>query len=543
MGSQHLDFTKSPDTGDATVASIVPVADAEPATAAVFQRPSEALRNRTEVLRNAVEDLNYLTAFEGMLPVSGGGTITWDGTKFTTTADLVMRPLMAPLTSLPATLSTLTSTVIGDTTPQFTFSTRTTRPGSFYPLRAYGRYMDVIPGANEFSFEIVVQSGATLALTLVPPEDPRHYVLTVNNETVEQVNTYLTTDAGLNEFRGRFVITATPANRTQAVRALPRTYFKGAVDAEVHIIPSTSLATFFLTHTMADGDTLAIWYDTLWSQNGGGRKQSIADTTTENNAVLADTSLFIVSGSPSKVPYAIPVARNVGGTLVFAGGAKVSAGTPGQYLPNLGALEGLPGSTYSIGNGTINRVLLTGASGTGAEGGLVLRDGADGARPTATLDYTAAAALLNGADGNAYHTHTPLLQRWRSASPGKAITGTGTVMTGVSPTFTDAPFNFATATNNQLVEIAYNINMRLSVDTAVTVSVWLDGVQLNSGDTLNMVTDTYTANSDPDAPTYTLNGSWWVTVPTKGSAHDLQIKVAPGAGTLTIYPDSRVTLS
>jgi hypothetical protein len=548
MGTQNIDFTKSPDTGDATTASIQPLADAEPATAAVFQRPSEALRNRTEVLRAGVEDLNYLADFDRVMTLEGGQVISWSsavGGKFVTTDNLRLRPFLSPLSSLPATLATLPSTVLGDTTPQFTFSTRSTAYLGLMPLRAYGRLNDTIAGANKYSFEIVQQTGAALALTLGPTDDPRHYVLTVDNHTVSQVETYLIGSSTIQEFRNRFTITVTPANKTQPVRVLPRTFFKGAVDAEVHEIPPSAFAAFFTdtNNYMLQGDVLAISYDGLWAQNGGGRKQSIADSAVENNAVLTQNSLFIVRKNPEKMPHSIPVAARVldadGEYMLFANGKKVFSDAPGYSLPQLGTLTGGATAQFII-HDPVQVEDYVKLAAPGGQGTLTLSDGVN---PVAALSYTAAATLLNGGDGNAYHTHTPLLQRWRSATPGKAIsTAGGTVMTGVSPTFTDTPFHFATSVNNQIVELSYNILMGLSSASAVTVSVWLNGVHINAGDTVDLVTDVYDANN-PDIPNYTLNGSWWVTVPTKATDNTLQIKVTPSAGTLTLDADSRITLS
>lgn len=80
-----LDFVKTgADTGYNDSNSVQPVSNSEPADQTVFRRPSENIRNRTEVIRRAVDEaLAEMSSDRGLMLVSDSAdaTITWGGPK------------------------------------------------------------------------------------------------------------------------------------------------------------------------------------------------------------------------------------------------------------------------------------------------------------------------------------------------------------------------------------------------------------------------------------------------------------------------------
>jgi hypothetical protein len=109
-----VDLRQGGDTGVNTSAAIQPILNGEPATSTNFQRPSENLRGRTEVMRQAHRDHYYARDFAANMVIEGatGHTIAWAGsTTFggtgivTQAGNLTIRPLLTPRVSTKGTLT------------------------------------------------------------------------------------------------------------------------------------------------------------------------------------------------------------------------------------------------------------------------------------------------------------------------------------------------------------------------------------------------------------------------------------------------------
>lgn len=347
MGSQNVDYAQSnADTGAADSASIQPIQNGEVGSAAVFSRPSENLRQRTEVIRRELEDDKYLNDVDRQLTMFGGGSITWDGAtddpsvpgdgKFTLGASLHVKPALATKTCTPAKLSVgsgASEVIIATVTAPYTYL-----GVSYQPVRAYGRWGDANNGgANKYSVKVNASAGGALAIVLGPAGDPWTPDITI---TVDPTPTTGTTCdalvAALNAnltFRQLGLIAALGAGAVSgtviATASFDKTYLSGAVDAEQHVVTAAGLAAFFgvAGNALAVGDVLAVQYPGVSSASGGGRRQSI-DEAPENTlgaGANCDNNLFILRLHPDRVAYAIPLCKVLDdGRLLFLEGTAIN---------------------------------------------------------------------------------------------------------------------------------------------------------------------------------------------------------------------------
>jgi hypothetical protein len=386
MASQNLDFSlpgNVGDTGEIDANAIRPFEDNEDAYAANFNRPLQNLRNRTEVLRKASEDLAYLVDADRAFIIRGGGLVNWAGPttndttlgSFTIAEQLVLRSFLSPDVSTPA--STLIYGV--------KISTRTTVSGSLKPPRAYS-------GANKIRVIVTGVSDASLGLLIdgTPADNVR---LTVNSaasggttrqELVDYLNansTFLSAGLTASLYDGALGSDNIGVNFTVS----PTTYnLKGAVDAEKHVISPTGLASFFTVsgNLMREGDTLCIWYDTLTDNTYGGRRQSIAESP--ENSASVDNNLFLLRKNPERQPLAIPLCTVANGFLIFVNGVGLE---PGLGAPVYSGSEGHPYARFEI---------------VGNRGQIRLGKDGETARVTTKDDFD---VVFGGGNADSYHTH------------------------------------------------------------------------------------------------------------------------------------------
>lgn len=294
------------DSGYTNNAAIRPVADGEPGNAAVFSRPSENLRTRTEVVREELEALKFLTDADRALLLTSTGDITWAGLPtgtFSTTADLVVKPFMAPAVSTAPRVKICTGT-------QAQITIRGKQLGTAPTPRAYS-------GANNIRFTFKEANFADGSITIdQSATDPNFYTVTYDNNVtngttvdaapgssfIQQFNAHgLMIAAGLEaviEGGGSpaevgfpppppvitaskitdYIVTAPPEANEKDV---PR-YMSGAADAEKHIIANSTLTSFWAAdggtlNKLVEGDVLCIWYDALVDGSYGGRRESMLD--------------------------------------------------------------------------------------------------------------------------------------------------------------------------------------------------------------------------------------------------------------------------
>ena len=340
---QYVQFnTGATDSGQNDAASISPVTDGEAATEAVFQRPSENLRARTEVVRSELEALKYIADADRTMLLSSAGDVTWDGLPagtFSVTADLTLRPFLAPATSTPARLVTNTNAGL---TNKIIVATH--QLGTASQKRAYS-------GANQISLVWAPVPGGTFSV--VKSGDPDvAYTITFNSLTT--TNTGLVSalngnttfqNAGLVASLGggtvAFDLVEIPSGE-QAQR-----YLSGATDAEKHVISASTLNTFAAANPLQEGDVLCIWYDELVSSTAGtygGRRQSIDEApenvAPNNGADIPIGSLFLLRTNPERAVGALPVCTVAEGNLVFLNNRVYASGETGPLSSSGGSYQG-----------------------------------------------------------------------------------------------------------------------------------------------------------------------------------------------------------
>lgn len=347
MSTQNVDFEQSgatADTGEKEAAAIRPVLDGEPGIQATFQRPSENLRTRTEIIRDEIEALKYLADADRGILAYGGGNLLWDGVSagggdgtFTITQDLTIRPFLSPATSTKA------KAIIRGV------SFETQLAGPVVP-RSYS-------GANKISVRLEGSNGAVLGVVISgTPAD--NVTITVNTHpssgtSKQELIDYLTLNgaAGPVAYRALGLTAAleTGAVGTDKVNDTgvwtytgltpDEKLFAGGADAEKHTITATGLATFFADplNAMAEGDVLAIWYDELVNGSYGGRRESMSDLP--ENSANVDNNIFLLRRYPERMPLALPVATILSDQVRLIDGSILPKGTE---VTLTGGLPGLP---------------------------------------------------------------------------------------------------------------------------------------------------------------------------------------------------------
>lgn len=346
MATQNVEFkisgSATADTGEDTVNAIRPINDGDPADQTTFRRPTENLRQRTEVVRKELEALKYLSDADRQLLLTGGGSVAWSGPVglgtgtgiFTITADLTVRPFLSPdaSTQSRATIRGIDFVTIN--------APATVNATTVNPPRAYN-------GANKITVELTGSDGATVACTLKTASMPQDDLLitidtnVVNGTTRQQLITFLNNN---DTFRllGLVAVLPTGQDPNEILNAggtfgtSDLQLLKGAADAEKHVITQGGLSAFFTTsaNRMAEGDVLCIWYDELvMSGSYGGRRQSLDEApekdSNPNSGANVDLNLFLLKNNPERLAQAIPVARVVSDSLVFINGKTLAMGETG----------------------------------------------------------------------------------------------------------------------------------------------------------------------------------------------------------------------
>lgn len=349
MATQYVDFETTGDTGQNDPTSIEPVENGEAATAAVFQRPSENLRVRTETLKSQVEQLKYLSDADRALVLTASGDISWAGLPtgtFTASSDVTLKPFMSPATSTPATV---TFTLEGTKTMTFT----TSMVGASGRPRAYN-------GANELSVQFVGIDGGTLSSAIEGLPNNK-FVITYNSNAVtgttsDDLLLFLSSGLPATQLAAlRLVVSFSATDTTVITPPSTEQRLSGAADAEKHVISASAFSTFFtdVNNTLTEGDVLCVWYDDLVLPSGGGRRQSI-DEAPENippldGAAVSSSSLFLLRRYPERLPGALPVATVQNGKLIFVNNRVYGAGESGPLVSSGSSYQGSAPDAFADG--------------------------------------------------------------------------------------------------------------------------------------------------------------------------------------------------
>jgi len=348
MTTQDLNFTvETPITGDTgertDSASIKPIVPGDPARAISVNRPLQNLRNRTEILRQTVEDLLHKTDSQSWFIAGGNAAgegaatpkVTWNHTTgiFVVDSPLVLQNLVSPAESQQETHSyNFGSPVTG-----------TVAIGTDV-LRAYG-------GANRLKLIWENATAASLATAAVPNKcdivvsgSPVHIITirlvdtgkaiisdlidAVDSRAVElaaagcsivpagDYNTYLTWDEIPDPIY--------PVDSLFKVYTFSKTY-----ERELHYITATVFSDFFATsaNCLLDGDTLAIAFATYED-----RRTSFSGTGGVSTVVVGD--LFNARLNPEKLANCIPLCKRVGDVLYWIDGTVCASGTQVSFREN-----------------------------------------------------------------------------------------------------------------------------------------------------------------------------------------------------------------
>lgn len=373
MARQNIDFTTSAlnppnapaddglDTGTKTATAVRPINDGEPAQGAVFKRPSENLRTRTEVIRDELEDLKFLSDADKAMLLTSTGDITWNGLPagtFTATQNLVLKPFLAPNTSTASRLI-----ICANTQAQVTI--RSKQNGLSGQPRAYS-------GANNITVDfqpVVVGTGAIIVTTTgdgnrVHVQYDSHAVsgttagLNSLNGFIQQFNassvaialgleavaegTGTPTEVGFPtppSFIAASMLDLYITGPEKATR-----YMSGAAEAEKHILTPGNITSFFAAdggtlNKFVEGDVLCVWYDKLVDLAYGGRRQSLSEPP-ENSSTIPSGSLFMLRRFPARLPGALPVATVVNGQLIFISGRVFNTGETGPLVSSGASYQG-----------------------------------------------------------------------------------------------------------------------------------------------------------------------------------------------------------
>lgn len=401
-GQDILFETLTGDTGENDAASIQPYADGENAVAAVFNRPTGHVRERTETLRAPIEDLLYSSAADKKWLISSGNSVGEHSTAraslrdwisgtghFTLDEDILVHTMGAPKTSVAETLAIELS--LGN---ELRFECKKTSFEGANRLRVV------------FATDTVINLGANLVVTLSGA--PEHIlqvtfvdgIATAQNLRDAAVAAAVEAAIGLDvDFTGAGSTVLDYATIETALGG--DTYdFVATYEREVHFISTTAMHdALAATPLIADGHTLILNMGTLADRRA--HYDGSSDIT-----VSAGMLHNVATNGVDKIPNAIPLVRRVGDDLHWIDGTIVLGGT-----------EAIPDPIYfGECQHTIDRVTagftdihrffdyLTDTS------ALVIY-GSNAGSPVATTTITMTAAALTAAVGSTAVTLTALTAR------------------------------------------------------------------------------------------------------------------------------------
>lgn len=382
---QFVDYASNTanDTGENNTGSIQPILNGNPVDATNLGRPDESLRQRTEAVRNDLNDTLFLRDADRVLALSGPGKITWPGSTTVAASGIMVlsdtlwllpmltpgfaqAPPVPPVASAFGTLhlkraDSLNSILVTSQRHSYAdgdqISVAVTAGGAFSCVLdvevGYRRTIHIVAtGATQLSTVITALNG------LIPPAPDNTQLVVATLE-----GGALGTDLLLTTQAKQFVV--------------------GNYDGEGHALTPANLAAFFTgnpTQALAEGDTLAISFAMVSdTASTGGRRQALPEN---GNTAVPVGSYFNSRVRPDLLVNALPICKVVNGSLVFATGCEVAAGAVlaplagnASSVPYGGGppwADGTPNPATSVEN-QLDKIVsdLAGATGTGKVQGAV----------------------------------------------------------------------------------------------------------------------------------------------------------------------------
>lgn len=390
---EELRFKQGGDTGENDSASVQPLADGERLWALTIDRAVENLRKRTEVVRAAVEELNFESDYQRGLVFSSLGTFAL--TQYSAPAGTYGVEATAELRIVPALVPNDARS--GGRVVAFPSGAQLSGARLFVGANSYigtlgvndlwifadpsatgqrgyadGQDMNTLTvksvGANDISFELIVDGGLAAGQVTFDAVDgvpTRHITVRYGDgTTIGQLRDAINNDrvGGATQSQGggtwgvgemiRAATTVDPATTVLTggdLISVAETTLQGSYDAEMHVVTAAQLATFFAVsaNRLKDGEALVLAYPAGPVQAGGagGRRQSLIDYPTSRLGAAADNTGRLAAGAgmlvnaglhPEQLPGAIPIGRMSQGRFVFADGTilkpAVALDAPGQAL-------------------------------------------------------------------------------------------------------------------------------------------------------------------------------------------------------------------
>ena len=341
-------WESSADTGENNEASIEPIANGEPVENAYLNRAVENVRNRTEVLRKAVADMEKVSQSDrGLTIMSDPDTeiaFLDNGTDefyFTTSAPLYLIPIVGTA-EVGVGTPVYARYYFDDTSTEFQVECAHT-------IYAYGTAGGNV-GSNNLYFRMFVGTGSSGPVVTLEPAgavaaDLENGPVTIAVELDAAGNTAATIIAAIKSVASVFV----DATETKVVAggtvtsAVTRTRFAlgdagsmGGVDNEGIWLTSTHISNFFdvggTPNTMDNGDSLVLDFTDAKTRLSARVGWSVASS-------LRIMSSSTVNASNNQV---VPICKVFDGRLCFINGAVFEEDQVGHLTPDVSSRNNLP---------------------------------------------------------------------------------------------------------------------------------------------------------------------------------------------------------
>jgi len=343
MAKQTITFEHGgSETGDSgardSQEAIKPYHDGERARSAVFNRPTENMRVRTETLRSTVEELLYKddagmrwiisgVLSQDLVPKVGNFNIT-AGT-FEVDNALVVQPLNTPKQDMLASKVYTFTPVAPEVTPvtvTFTSTRRAYDLGNDLNIKWIEKPVGELSGAVVPGYCDVTFSGDPELTVIVTIRD---------DAATEKHNLSTAFSAGGIAPRlaamGLTVVVVGPNTGKCTYTDIPtayRDYFLvGTYECELHKIMASVLNAYVAANPLGNGDSLAIWfnYDNTPAPDTDGRRQCTPSNANIHVSPGNPGELFITSNNPENIPNCIPLCKRVADRLYWLDGTVVTA--------------------------------------------------------------------------------------------------------------------------------------------------------------------------------------------------------------------------
>jgi len=358
-----LDFFKTgADTGYNNLNSVQPVSNAETADQTVFRRPSENIRNRSEVIRRAVDEaLAEMSSDRGLVLVSDSAdaTITWGGPKPGGTGKFTVA-VGTDLRVIPV-LNPSAGSAKNDVWGRRLYTWSGTK---YFTMRSKLRISE---GGNNIKTEIFSVNGETFGggqavnVTIEGSQNPSSNYDPLYGPV--KVRIQLSKTGGAIQSRWSDVLTGITGNAysnawlsagvtvgeesTLAVECTSGYFWESGgagwtsvsgCDAQGYRVTASELSTFFGTATneLYEGDTLFLKYATAKDRLDQAGDVTIGATLLKilhRNEGTEPVSPVSQSDAPNLM-HCIPLCHVDNGNLIFISGTVIPTGGTGTVAPD-----------------------------------------------------------------------------------------------------------------------------------------------------------------------------------------------------------------